>query len=146
MIRRPPRSTLFPYTTLFRSWMFCLVRTDPDAPKHAGISYILIDMKTPGISVRPLVQMTGDAGFNEVFFEDVHVPRANLVGLLNAGWQVANATLAHERNMLGSTTRTQQTFQKLVRLARTQRPNGGPASKEPLGPPRPARPATRPRS
>src|SRR6266481_928219 len=103
-----------------------------DAPKHAGISYILIDMGTPGISVRPLVQMTGDAGFNEVFFEDVRVPRANLVGLLNAGWQVANATLAHERNMLGSTTRTQQTFQKLVRLARTQRRNGGPASKDPV--------------
>ncbi len=116
----------------YADWMFCLVRTDPDAPKHAGISYLLIDMKTPGISVRPLVQMTGDAGFNEVFFEDVRVPRANLVGLLNAGWQVANATLAHERNMLGSTMRTQQTFQKLVRLARTQRRNGGPASKDPV--------------
>jgi len=116
----------------YADWMFCLVRTDPDAPKHAGISYLLIDMKTPGISVRPLVQMTGDAGFNEVFFEDVRVPRANLVGQLNAGWQVANATLAHERNMLGSTTRTQQTFQRLVRLARAQRRNGGPASKDPV--------------
>ena len=62
----------------------------------------------------------------------VRVPRANLVGQLNAGWQVANATLAHERNMLGSTTRTQQTFQRLVRLARTQRRNGGPASKDPV--------------
>jgi len=116
----------------FADWMFCLVRTDANAPKHAGISYILIDMKTPGISVRPLVQMTGDAGFNEVFFEDVRVPRENLVGQLNNGWQVENATLAHERNMLGSTMRTQQTFQKLLRLARTQRRNGGPASADPV--------------
>jgi alkylation response protein AidB-like acyl-CoA dehydrogenase len=112
--------------------MFCLVRTDPSAPKHAGISYVLIDMKSPGISVRPLVQMTGDAGFNEVFFEDVRVPRTNLVGQLNNGWQVANATLAHERNMLGSTVRTQQTFQKLVRLAQTQRRNGAAASADPV--------------
>jgi alkylation response protein AidB-like acyl-CoA dehydrogenase len=116
----------------FADWMFCLVRTDPAAAKHAGISYLLIDMKTPGITVRPLVQMTGDAGFNEVFFEDVRVPRQNLVGQLNNGWQVANATLAHERNMLGSTTRTQQTFQRLLRLARVQRRNGGPASRDPV--------------
>jgi alkylation response protein AidB-like acyl-CoA dehydrogenase len=116
----------------FADWMFCLVRTDPAAPKHAGISYILIDMKTPGIAVRPLVQMTGDPGFNEVFFEDVRVPRRNLVGQLNNGWQVANATLAHERNMLGSTTRTQQTFQRLLRLAQGQRRNGGPASRDPV--------------
>jgi len=116
----------------FADWMFCLVRTDPNVPKHAGISYILIDMKTSGITVRPLVQMTGDAGFNEVFFEDVRVPRENLIGGLNNGWQVANATLAHERNMLGSTMRTQQTFQKLLRLARTQRRNGGPASADPV--------------
>jgi alkylation response protein AidB-like acyl-CoA dehydrogenase len=113
-------------------WMFCLVRTDPEAPKHRGISYILIDMKTPGISVRPLVQMTGDAGFNEVFFEDVRVPRAQLVGELNQGWRVANATLAHERNMLGSTTHTQQMFQGLLHLARAHRRYGRPASEEPV--------------
>jgi alkylation response protein AidB-like acyl-CoA dehydrogenase len=116
----------------FADWMFCLVRTDPEAPKHAGISYLLIDMKTPGITVRPLVQMTGDPGFNEVFFEDVQVPRANLVGGLNSGWAVANATLAHERNMLGATTRTQQSLAALLRLAQTQRRNGKPASKDPV--------------
>jgi alkylation response protein AidB-like acyl-CoA dehydrogenase len=113
-------------------WMFCLVRTDPSAPKHRGISYILIDMKTPGITVRPLVQMTGDAGFNEVFFEDVRVPRKNLVGELNQGWQVANATLAHERNMLGSTTRTQQMFNGLLRIAQTHQRYGRPAGQDPV--------------
>src|SRR5437773_11897609 len=102
----------------FADWIFCLVRTDPDAPKHRGISYLLIDMKSPGITVRPLVQMTGDAGFNEVFFEDVHVPRANLVGGLHQGWQVANSTLRHERNMLGSSARTQQLLHAVQRLAR----------------------------
>lgn len=63
-------------------------------------------MRSPGVTVRPLVQMTGDAGFNEVFFEDVRVPRGNLVGELNHGWRVRNATQAHERNMLGSSVRT----------------------------------------
>jgi alkylation response protein AidB-like acyl-CoA dehydrogenase len=116
----------------FADWMFCLVRTDPDAPRHGGISYLLIDMRTPGITVRPLVQMTGDPGFNEVFFEDVRVPVANLVGGLNGGWAVANATLAHERNMLGATTRTQQLFEKLLRLARTVRRGGRPASADPV--------------
>src|SRR2546429_2916744 len=115
----------------FADWMFCLVRTDPDAPKHRGISYLLIDMKTPGITVRPLVQMTGDAGFNEVFFEDVRVPRANVVGGLNDGWTIANATLFHERNMLGSTTRTQQVLQGPLRLARTHARAGRPASADP---------------
>jgi alkylation response protein AidB-like acyl-CoA dehydrogenase len=115
----------------FADWMFCLTRTDPSAPKHKGISYILIDMRTPGITVRPLVQMTGDKGFNEVFFEDVKVPRENLVGDLNQGWQVANATLSHERNMLGSTTRTQQMFEGLVHVARTHRRGGKPASADP---------------
>src|SRR5216110_3140673 len=108
----------------FADWMFCLVRTDPEAPKHRGISYLLIDMRTRGITVRPLVQMTGDAGFNEVFFEDVRVPRANLVGQLNAGWQVANATLAHERNMLGSTTRTQILFESMLKRAKAEKRRG----------------------
>ncbi len=116
----------------FADWMFCLTRTDPSAPKHKGISYILIDMKTSGITVRPLVQMTGDKGFNEVFFEDVRVPRENLVGELNQGWQVANATLSHERNMLGSTTRTQQMFEGLLHVAQTRRRGGRPASADPL--------------
>ncbi|HYD48520.1 MAG TPA: acyl-CoA dehydrogenase family protein [Terriglobales bacterium] len=116
----------------FADWMFCLVRTDPDAPKHHGISYVLIDMKSPGITVRPLVQMTGDAGFNEVFFEDVRVPRQNLVGELNQGWKVANATLAHERNMLGATTRTQQMFQSLLRLAQSRQRYGRPAADDPV--------------
>jgi alkylation response protein AidB-like acyl-CoA dehydrogenase len=116
----------------FSDWMFCLVRTDPEAPKHKGISYILIDMKTPGITVRPLVQMTGDAGFNEVFFEDARVPRANLVGELNQGWMVANATLFHERNALGSTTRTQLMMQNLIRLARSRQRHGKPAAADPV--------------
>ena len=110
----------------YSDWMFCLVRTDPEAPKHRGISYILIDMKSPGITVRPLVQMTGDKGFNEVFFDNVHVPRQNLVAKLNEGWMVANATLFHERNMLGSATGSQQRFNRLLALAKKIRRNGKP--------------------
>ncbi len=78
-----------------------LVRTDPDAPKHKGISYILVDMHSPGVRVRPLVQITGDANFNEVFFEDVKVPKRNLIGEKNQGWQVAITTLMFERSGIG---------------------------------------------
>ena len=79
-----------------------------------------------------LIQMTGDAGFNEVFFDNVRVPRANLVGELNQGWLVANATLSHERNMLGSTTRTQQMMQNLIRFAQTRQRYGKPAAQDPV--------------
>jgi len=83
-------------------YCFCFVRTDPEAPKHAGISVLVIDMRTPGIECRPLPELTDRhrADFNEVFFTDVEVPRENLVGELHHGWSIAGGSLAHERGML----------------------------------------------
>jgi alkylation response protein AidB-like acyl-CoA dehydrogenase len=99
-------------------WMILLTRTDPDAPKHRGISYFIVDMKSPGISVRPLVNMTDTHEFNEVFFDSVRVPRENLIGEENRGWYLAQTTLSFERSNIGSAIGARQTVEDLVRYAR----------------------------
>jgi alkylation response protein AidB-like acyl-CoA dehydrogenase len=105
-------------------WCILLCRTDPEAPKHKGISYLLVDMHSPGVTVRPLVQITGDSGFNEVFFEDVKVPRKNLVGEKNHGWQVAITTLMFERAGIGGNRDLMGQVRELISLASAVRRNG----------------------
>ena len=112
-------------------WQVLLVRTDPDAPKHRGISYLLVDMKTPGIMVRPLVQITGDSDFNEVFYDNVRVPRKNLVGSLNQGWQVSIATLMYERVSGGTRHPVEKTINELVEVSKTVAFEGVPAARHP---------------
>jgi len=98
--------------------MFALVRTEPDAPKHRGISYLVLDAKSPGLTIRPLVMMTGHAGFNEVFFDNVRVPKENLIGRRGQGWEVGKATLIHERNMLGAADHSEDTLWRCVDVMR----------------------------
>jgi alkylation response protein AidB-like acyl-CoA dehydrogenase len=111
--------------------MFCLCRTEPEQPKHAGISYLLIDMKQPGIEVRPLKQMTGDSHFNEVFFTDATAPADWIVGERGQGWIVSRSTLKHERNMIGNSARTSGLFNSVLGLARRSEINGKPALEDP---------------
>jgi alkylation response protein AidB-like acyl-CoA dehydrogenase len=98
-------------------WGILLARTAPDEPKHRGITYFLLDMRTPGIDVRPLRQITGVAHFNEVFLTDVAIPADNVVGPVNGGWGVAATTLANERTLIG-TASGGSNFEAVVRLAR----------------------------
>jgi alkylation response protein AidB-like acyl-CoA dehydrogenase len=99
-------------------WMFCLCRTEPDASKHAGISYLLIPMKQDGIEVRPLRQMTGGSDFNEVFLTDARTPADHIVGKRGEGWIVSRSTLKHERSMIGDARQTTFVFKGLLRLAK----------------------------
>ena len=107
------------------------VRTDPDAPKHRGISCLAVDMKTPGVTVRPLVQMTGDSEFNEVFFEEVRVPKTNLIGPKNEGWKVLVTTLMHERAGIGSGLPVHRQFSELLKVSKAVKINGRPACEDP---------------
>ena len=95
--------------------MFALVRTDPDAPKHRGISFVMIDdIHTPGITVRPLININGDRYFNEVFFEDVRIPASNLVGELNRGWYVGMTLLDFERSNIGGAVASRRLLRSLI--------------------------------
>ena len=113
--------------------MFLLVRTEPAAPRHAGISYVLVPMDTPGIVVQPLRTMSGSIGensFNQVFFSDARVPIANVVGRRGEGWKIANTTLKHERNSLNSNG--EATLLRLIRLMQSETSNGVAAMSNPV--------------
>jgi alkylation response protein AidB-like acyl-CoA dehydrogenase len=104
--------------------MFMMARTDPDAPKHKGISYFLVDMKSPGITVRPLTNLANQNMFNEVFFEDVRVPAKNLVGELNRGWYIGTTTLDFERSSIGSAVGIRLQLDGLVQYAKEHEKDG----------------------
>jgi alkylation response protein AidB-like acyl-CoA dehydrogenase len=108
----------------YADWMFLIARTDPEAPKHRGISYFLVDMKSAGITVRPLINMADEAGFNEVFFENVRVPRSGLLGELNRGWYMATTTLDFERSSASTSAGIRRSLEELTRYARDTRHNG----------------------
>lgn len=111
-------------TAQYSQMMFCLVRTEPQAPKHSGISFILIPMDTPGIEIRPLVDMTLNAGFNEVFFTDVTVPEGNIVGKRGDGWSVANSVLGHERGSLADPNATMNRLNTLINMMKEETIDG----------------------
>jgi len=115
-------------------WMMLLARTDPAAPKHKGITYFLLDMHSPGVTIRPLKQLTGDSEFNEVFFENVRVPAESILGGLNNGWQVGITTLMYERLALGFglQVRLRIALSALVELAKRTTRNGRSVAQDPI--------------
>ncbi|HEU0020272.1 MAG TPA: acyl-CoA dehydrogenase family protein [Dehalococcoidia bacterium] len=121
------------WTTLAHraDWIMCLARTDPDAPKHRGISFILVDMKTPGITVRPIVNMAGGHEFNEVVFDNVRVPRHNVVGGENRGWYVAVTLLDFERSGIDYSAMGRRLLDEVREYAIETRRNGCPLIETP---------------
>ncbi len=122
------------WTTLAQhaDMIFCLVRTDPAAKKQEGISFLLIDMKTPGIEVRPIVLLDGDPEVNEVFFTDVRVPAENLVGQENIGWTIAKYLLTYERTNIAGVGSSMAAFDQLERIADAETRNGRRLAEDPL--------------
>ncbi len=109
-------------------WMFMLARTDPDAPKHRGITYFLMDMKSPGVTVRPLINLAGGHMFNEVFFEDVRVPATNVLGEINRGWYIGTTTLDFERSSIGNAVGQRQTLEYYMKFWKDNRGTTATAS------------------
>jgi alkylation response protein AidB-like acyl-CoA dehydrogenase len=112
-------------------FMFALVRTEPDAPKHEGISYLIIDLRQPGVTIRPLRQMTRRSEFCEVFFDNARTPADWIVGGRGQGWRVSRSTLKHERGSLGGVTWVESMLRDLVKLARETTHDGRPAILDP---------------
>jgi alkylation response protein AidB-like acyl-CoA dehydrogenase len=115
-------------------WCELVVRTDANAPKHKGLTVLLVDMKSPGFEVRPLRQMTGESEFNELFFRDVRVPVKNVLGRVNDGWNVAVSTLMYERGSFGARLHLlfKRNINRLIELSRTFQRNGHPAAQDPV--------------
>lgn len=115
-------------------WCALVVRTDPAAAKHKGLSYMLVDMKTPGVEVRPIRQISGESEFAELYFRDVRVPVANVLGKVNSGWEVALGTLMHERATLGAsiTIIYRRMFDRLVALTKQRTRGGKPLHQDPI--------------
>ena len=122
------------WTTLahYADWMFCLVRTDPDAAQQRGISFLLVDMKTPGITVRPIITLDGEHEVNEVFFDNVRVPVENLVGRENEGWTCAKYLLTYERTGLAGIGASKAVLAHLKRVASRELCDGKPMLEDPL--------------
>ena len=124
------------WTTLahIADWCIFVARTDQEAKKHQGLSYFLVDMHSPGIQVRPLVQITGTPEFNEMFFDDVRVPKENMLGKPGDGWRIAMTTLMHERGTLGFALSVQAriALDELIELAKKLKRNGKPAIDDPV--------------
>jgi len=116
------------WTTLahYADWIFCLVRTDPEAQQQRGISFLLIDMKSPGITVRPIITLDGEHEVNEVFFDNVRVPVENLVGEENKGWTCAKYLLTHERTSIAGIGQAKQMLGRLKRIASQEQRDGLP--------------------
>jgi alkylation response protein AidB-like acyl-CoA dehydrogenase len=113
-------------------WCVLLARTDTDAPKHKGITYFLLDMKSPGITVRPLTNILGSDAFNQIFFDNVRVPRENVVGEINRGWYVATTTLDFERSGIQRVMYAYRTLEEVIDYAQQMRHNGGRLIDQPL--------------
>jgi alkylation response protein AidB-like acyl-CoA dehydrogenase len=115
-------------------WCELVVRTDPTVAKHKGLTVLLVDMKSKGVDVRPLRQMTGESEFNELFFHDVRVPVENVVGKVNEGWNVAMGTLMHERGTFGAGLQVtyRRNMDRLIELAKSTKRNGRLASEDPV--------------
>jgi alkylation response protein AidB-like acyl-CoA dehydrogenase len=116
----------------FADWMFCLVRTDPQAKPQSGISFLLIDMKSAGVRVRPIALLDGSFEVNDIFFEDVRVPVENLVGEENRGWTYAKFLLGHERSNIAGIGAAKRELARLKRVAAQERKDGRPLCDDPL--------------